>query len=620
MIMKIFKFQSSRIKNIIGRSFIFSSVLTLAIALVGSVYFNNSGLQILRKNNLQREQQLLSNFLVPAITIADMMEVRRLLSLASDANEKFAVVDNSGNILMPNYDDFNLVKSSYLYKSTLPDCSAVKTGYQIIKGNKIWINCSSLTMNDVDKKRTVGILISFSPYPSLWFSSLVFYFFGVAVISLLLNAIWFRRVLHTRLLNPLTALGDGIIEVARFPLNSSFCLDCIENLPYEVNEIKDAFQRVLTHLQAEYQQRTESEKKSALLDMSVRVAHDLRSFIAVMEMNLHVIAQDISKDKIVMMQMALQSVRDITNNMLEQYRDSQQKKILLGSASSSDDDLNISRPILLYSLIEQIASHKRYEWLQKSCELTFTYMPIAKCVWINMVPGEVKRMISNLLNNAIEACENYAKIQVQLNRVNHSLELRITDNGIGIPTENIEHCLSGESSKHAGRGFGLSGAKHYMETIGGKLALTSQPNMGTTVTLTFSIDSNPVWYPDQICLSQNDYVIILDDDVAMQTLWFHRLQSYPVKIHLFTKYGEVLHWIKQHHDFLDKMILLVDYELAEIAVNGLTLLKYFNIKHRGYLVTSHAEEVNIQNEAEKMGIWLIPKKLASETLIGLQLS
>lgn len=617
--MKIFKFQGLRIKNIIGRSFIFSSVFTLSIALVGSLYFNNSGLQILRKNNLQREQQLLSNFLVPAITISDMMEVRRLLSLASDTNEKFSVIDDSGNILMPNYDDFYLVKLSYQNQSILPDCNAVKTGYQIINGHKLWINCSTLITNGVDKKQSVGILISFSPYPSLWFSSLVFYFFGITVISLLLNIILFRRVLHKRLLNPLTTLGARIIEVSRSPFNCSGYFDGIKDLPYEINEIKNAFQGVLTHLQAEYQQRTESEKKSALLDQAARVAHDIRSPIAVMEMNLYVLAQDISKEKILMMQRAVQSVRDIANNLLEQYRDNLQEKGLLdGAALPPHDDLNVTRPILLYSLIEQITSQKRYEWLQKSSELTFIFMPTAKSAWIDVVPGEVKRMISNLLNNAIEACENYAKIQVQLNKANNVLELRITDNGVGIPAEKIGRFLDGESSKHTGKGLGLSGATQYMESVGGKLILTSQPEKGTTVTLTFIIDTHPFWYPDKIYLSQNDSVIVLDDDVAMQALWFHRLESYPVKIHLFTHYGEAASWIKQNQDHLDKMILLVDYELAEKSFNGLMLLKHFNVNHRGYLITSHAEEVNIQKEAEKMGIGLIPKTLAGEIPISLE--
>lgn len=157
-----------------------------------------------------------------------------------------------------------------------------------------------------------------------------------------------------------------------------------------------------------------------------------------------------------------------------------------------------------------------------------------------------------------------------------------------------------------------------MNSVRGKLTLISQPNIGTVVTLTFMIDSKPIWYPEKICLSENNIVIILDDDVAMQILWQHRLQNYPVKIKLFTNYSDTVDWINQQKNLLEKMILLIDYELTEKSVDGLMLLKHFDVKNRGYLVTSHAEEINIQNEVEKMGIWLIPKTLACQTLIGLQ--
>ncbi|MBV9576859.1 MAG: hypothetical protein JO149_09570, partial [Gammaproteobacteria bacterium] len=117
-----------RIKDIISRSLIISSLATLAIALIGSVYFNYNSVQVARENNLKREKQLLSNFLIPAIAIADTMEVRRLLTLASSADEKFVVIDSSRNILIPNYDEFNLIKKFYIEKSKFLDCSMVKTG------------------------------------------------------------------------------------------------------------------------------------------------------------------------------------------------------------------------------------------------------------------------------------------------------------------------------------------------------------------------------------------------------------------------------------------------------------------------------------------------------------
>lgn len=612
--MDIARQKNSHIKNIIGRSLLVSSILTLTIALIGSIYFNRSGLQMLRESNLKKEQQLLSNFLVPAIAIADVMEVRRLLGLASDKNDKFAVIDNSGDILISNYEDFSLVRKSYIGQIKSINCSMVKTGYQLINDQKFWINCFPLVANDFEGKHNVGILISYSSYFSFWFSSLVFYFFGLALLSLLLNALWFRRVLHKRLLNPLTALGSKIVEIARSPFGSEACLEEVRDLPHEINEIKNAFQNVLAHLQLEYQQRTESEKKSALLDQAARVAHDIRSPIAAMEMSLHMFAKEVSSEDILIMKMAIQSVRDIANNLLSKYRDNQldaSKEVM----SSASDDYNVLRPVLLCSLIEQVISQKRYEWLQNKCELTFNYESKVKSVWINVVPNDVKRMMSNLLNNAIEACMESPKIDVRLNEINNYLVLCIIDNGLGIPFEKIDKVLGGESSKHTGKGLGLAGAKQYMESIGGTLSLASTLNKGTAITLTFKINAKPIWYPKNICLSSYETIIVLDDDTAMQALWIHRLQSYPIKLRLFSKYEEAFQWMENNIESLDKTIFLIDYELSEESITGLDLLKYFNVSQNGYLVTSYAEEVKIQKEIEEMRIWLIPKTLTSDISI-----
>lgn len=481
--MRIFKSQSSRIKNIIARSFILASMATLAIALLGSVYLNHRGMQILQKKNMEKEQELLSAVLVPAIAISDVTEIRRLLSLVSDTNQQFVVIDNSENILMSNYEDLSFVKNSYSNNNPSLDCETVKTGYQVINGKNLWINCSPLTTNGIDKKQVVGVLISYSHNPSLWFSSLVFYFFGIAVISLSLNTLWFRRILSKNLLYPLAMLGKKITGVARSPFDSDISLDDVDNLPYEINEIKKAFKSVLTQLQVEYRQRTETEKKSALLDQAAQVAHDIRSPVAVMEMSLYMLKEEISKDKISILQVAIQNVRDVANNLLEQYRDNQVSK-------SSQDDLNISRPILFHSLLEQIISQKRHEWSRKTFELVLNAKPSAKNICTNVASSDVKRMISNLLNNAIEACKGVAKIYVQLDKADNFLVLSITDNGVGIPVEKMNHYISGESSKPNGIGLGLSGANKYMNSIGGKLTLSSKVNEGTSVKLTFNIDKD----------------------------------------------------------------------------------------------------------------------------------
>lgn len=610
--------RNSSIKNIISHSFVLSSFVTLALALVGSIYFNISGLQILHNKNLQREQELLSSFLVPAISISDGTEVRKLLSLASDANEKFIVIDSSGNILMPNYEGFSDIKKSISNDiNNVSDCHSINTGYQFINGKKTLVSCSQLSIDEMDKKQNEGVLISLSQHPSVWFSSLVFYFFGVVVISLLINIFWFRRILNNTLLDPLMKLAGKTINIARSPFDCGSSLDSIIDLPKEINEIKNAFKSVLLNLQEQYHQRIESEKKSALLDQAARVAHDIRSPLASMEANLHILMKDISKEKLKMINIAIQSVRDISNNLLEQYRSRQVDIPYDRNVLNKQDDANIVRFISLFSLVDQVISQKRYEWLNKSCELTFDFSSESKLMWVKAAPAEIKRMISNLLNNAIEACDGkFARIHLTLSVVDNYLALSIKDNGIGIPADMIESYLNGLSSKHSGEGLGLSNAKKYITSINGEIGISSILNNGTTVLLKF-LHSNPAWYPDQILLSENDIVVILDDDAAMQSLWMHRLESYPVKINLFSNYDDTEKWIKNNLNQHNKLVLLVDYELSSETKNGLMLLRQYSFENNSYLVTSHADEYYIQNEIDKLKINLIPKLLVNEVPIKL---
>lgn len=68
------------------------------------------------------------------------------------------------------------------------------------------------------------------------------------------------------------------------------------------------------------------------------------------------------------------------------------------------------------------------------------------------------------------------------------LHLVISDNGTGIPTEQITYCMTGGSLKHVGSGMGLSGAVQFMKNIGGKLTLNSKLGRGTDVRLEFPQD------------------------------------------------------------------------------------------------------------------------------------
>lgn len=389
----------------------------------------------------------------------------------------------------------------------------------------------------------------------------------------------------------------------------------IENISFAKNLLTDEFiflQRFI--INAFKTLHEQNKEKLVLSEIALRAAHDIRSPLASMEANLHILMRNVPKEKLKMMNIAIQSVRDISNNLLEHYRS---KQVDIHHAKlNKKDDVNMVRFILLFSIVDQVVSQKRYEWLNKSCELTLEFSSESKSMWVKAAPAEIKRMISNLLNNAIEACDKAAKIRLSLFIVGNFIELRITDNGVGIPSDMIELYLNGMSSKHSGEGLGLSNAKNYLESIDGQLEIISSLNNGTTILLKF-IYSNPAWYPDQILLTKDDNVLVLDDDIAMRSLWMHRLENYPVKTHFFYNYNDAESWITENLNQHDKMVLLVDYELSCGPKNGLMLLKQYGFESDSYLVTSHADEFYIQNEVDKLKINLIPKFLANEVPIKL---
>jgi len=201
--------------------------------------------------------------------------------------------------------------------------------------------------------------------------------------------------------------------------------------------------------------------------------------------------------------------------------------------------------------------------------------------------------------------------------IQERLQLQIHDSGLGIPKNQLRHVLNGSSLKHTGEGLGLTGAKKYMSDLGGEIKLSSKLNEGTAVTLLFPIKNKPHWYPDSITLSNKTPIIILDDDTSMHNFWRHQLQSHSLFAIHFTNSKDCFEWYDNNPHLRDIALYLIDFELRNDMQNGLNILTKIDVKSRGYLITSHAEDIVIQQNCEHLGVWLIPKTLAGEITMNL---
>jgi signal transduction histidine kinase len=105
---------------------------------------------------------------------------------------------------------------------------------------------------------------------------------------------------------------------------------------------------------------------------------------------------------------------------------------------------------------------------------------------------KIKQVLLNLLSNAVKFTGEGGKIEVRAERVDGTVEVSVTDTGIGIAPadqeavfEEFRQVGTDYASKREGTGLGLALARRFVELHGGKIWLKSRVGEGST--FTFSI-------------------------------------------------------------------------------------------------------------------------------------
>jgi two-component system CheB/CheR fusion protein len=104
-------------------------------------------------------------------------------------------------------------------------------------------------------------------------------------------------------------------------------------------------------------------------------------------------------------------------------------------------------------------------------------------------------MILNLVNNAITHAPGSRYIDVELRRLDGQAELRVHDEGPGIPAADLPHLFSRfyqVSRKHGGSerglGLGLYIAREIVAAHGGEIRVTSVDGEGSTFIVTLPVE------------------------------------------------------------------------------------------------------------------------------------
>ena len=593
-----------KINSLIERFFIIAGFVILIATLLVGFYFNKYDDHEKQKNNIQKIHAMLSQLIIPSLVISDVSEIRRLLYMASGKGETFLIIDD-GTIIMSDYMERNFLQFvSNMH--TVKDCSNLETVYQNIQGKNYMVNCSILKINDpLTGEKKIGVLLSFTKYKLFSFSSIVIYMIGILFALFLILIILFRRMLYRCLLKPLVTLKDCILRILTERNLSSVYIDDISNAPRELVEIKEAFEGLLLNLQGEYGKRVEAEKMKALIDLAVGVAHDIRSPLTALDIIIKDI-KNIPEEQRIIIRNSVSRINDIANNLLTQYR---QRRI-----TDLDNSLNQIKSELISDLLMSLISEKRVQRGKDSTKLILNLEENVYGRFSMISASSFNRVLSNLIDNAIEA--DATEITVSLSMLNSDeschLKIQIQDNGKGIAPAIMHKILQNEgvSSKTKGHGLGLPYAiKTIEKDWGGGLYISSLINTGTTISITLPQISAPKWFLSKLIINPAESIVILDDDESIHQVWKKRFKeiAYFNFIHHYNPH-DLLTWYKNH--LSTSSIFLIDYEFIGCSMNGLNVIEELGIADRSYLVTSRYEDLSVYEYSEKVGIKIIPKAFA----------
>lgn len=95
-------------------------------------------------------------------------------------------------------------------------------------------------------------------------------------------------------------------------------------------------------------------------------------------------------------------------------------------------------------------------------------------------PAFLKRILSNLVSNAVQAMPEGGKLEIKSRQGNGEVVITVQDSGVGVPPANRDKLFTPLfTTKARGQGFGLAVVKRMTEALGGTVTFESEEGKGT---------------------------------------------------------------------------------------------------------------------------------------------
>lgn len=239
----------------------------------------------------------------------------------------------------------------------------------------------------------------------------------------------------------------------------------------EIGDLALAFNQMTQELKQSRDKLIQAERLATAGKMSASFAHEIRNPLSSMRMLSQMLMQKLetSDEQRQSLQYILEEIERIDNIV----------KGLMDFARPTTLNLE-QQPLMpaLQSVLALMEANLTHHQIQLVSEFASDLPDF------QFDSDKIKQAFMNVVLNAMEAMPQGGTLTVATFKHENAVCIKVTDTGIGISEEDIEHLFEPFfTRKEKGTGLGLANVKRILEEHGGTVEIESTPGEGTTVSL-----------------------------------------------------------------------------------------------------------------------------------------
>ena len=243
--------------------------------------------------------------------------------------------------------------------------------------------------------------------------------------------------------------------------------------------------------------------------------------------------------------------------------------------------------------------------------------------------ADISVILSHVLTNGRESAtksktrKTEPTVEVRLSRNGEVIQLRVSDDGSGIPPEiRTELFNDGVSTKQTSggrsRGNGLYTSRLLCEKWGGRIEVETTGSTGTVMLIELEAAAPPPGIVTRVTLKNCRRVIVVDDDDEIARLWEEILDrrlsdrlpaSLRPEVQLINSPEALVDYIREvgAEPIDGETFFLIDNQFNNSRITGLDLILEQNLADRAVLVTNYSEDAQVLHLLQGRKILLLPK-------------